>query len=77
MATVLIETITIDTIAIVTVAITTVVIATVNLTTVTIATGIRSSKVLLGGVMIDSRYIADCYPPVTVRGGGLGFFKSS
>ena len=67
----------IKTIAIVTVAITTVAIATVNLTTVTIATVIRSLKVLLGGVMIDSRCMADCYPPIAVGGGGLGYFKYS
>ena len=42
-----------------------------------IATVIRSFKVLLGGVMINSRCMADCYPPVTVGGGGLGYFKSS
>ena len=56
---------------IVTVAITTVSIATVNLTTVTIETVIRSLKVLLGGFMIDSRRMADCYPLFTVGGGGV------
>ena len=69
MATVLIATVAIETIAIVTVAITTVAIATVNL-----ATGIRSFKVLLGGVMIDSRCMADCYPAVTVGGGRSWLF---
>ena len=78
-ATVLIATVAIETIAIVTVAITTVAIANVNLTTFTIATVIRSFKVLLRGVMIDSKCMADCYPPVAVKGGGggLGYFKSS
>ena len=73
-ATVLIATVAIETIAIVIIAITTVAIATVNLTTVTIATGIRSFKILLGGVMIDSRYMADCYLPVTVARGGSWLF---
>ena len=77
MATVAIATITIATVAIETTAIETVSIATVNLTTVTVATGIRSFKVLLGGVIIDSRCVADHYPPVPVGGGGLGYFKSS
>ena len=53
-ATVFITTVAIETIAIVTVAITIVTSATVNLTAVTIATVLRSFKVLLGGVMIDS-----------------------
>ena len=57
-------------IAIVTVAITTVAIANVNLTTVTIANVIKSFKVLLTRVMIDSRYMADCYRPVAVGGWG-------
>ena len=60
-----------------TVAIETIAIATVNLTTVTIATVIvgtviRSFLVLLGGVNIDSRCMADCYSPAAVGGGGGG-----
>ena len=69
--TIAIATVAIETIAIVTVAITTVAIATVNLTTVIIASSIRSFKVLLGGVMINSTCMTDCYPPVTVGGGGV------
>ena len=74
MATIPIATVSKATVAIENIALVTVAIATFNLTTVTIATVIRSFKVLLGGVMIDSRCMADCYPPVTVGGGGSWLF---
>ena len=55
-----------ENIAIVTVALTTVGIATVKLTTITIATGIKYFKVLPGGVMMDSKCMADSYPAVAI-----------
>ena len=64
--TVLIATIAMETIAIVTVAITSVAIATLNLTTITVATVDKYFKVLLGDVMMDSKFMADSYPSVAI-----------